>query len=193
MADQKISAMPAAAALTGAELVPLVQSGANVRSTVSNVGAFYTNRIALLSSTTQTALADTATVITYDTVAFSQNISLVDGSKVTFANGGTFMLNVVLQMENSSVQIYPADFWVRLNGSDYPLSNTREDIPSSHGGSPGHTVVTIDIPGIASPGDYIELVWSTPNTDVSIEYIGPQVSPTRPATPSIILTVFQIG
>jgi len=193
LADQKISAMPAAAALTGAELVPLVQSGANVRSTVSNVGAFYTNRIALLSSTTQTALADTATVITYDTVAFSQNISLVDGSKVTFANGGTFMLNVVLQMENSSVQIYPADFWVRLNGSDYPLSNTREDIPSSHGGSPGHTVVTIDIPGIASPGDYIELVWSTPNTDVSIEYIGPQVSPTRPATPSIILTVFQIG
>jgi len=193
LADQKISAMPAAAALTGAELVPLVQSGANVRSTVSNVGAFYTNRIGLLSSTTQTALANTATVITFDTVAFSQNISLVDGSKVTFANGGTFMLNVVLQMENSSVQIYPADFWVRLNGSDYPLSNTREDIPSSHGGSPGHTVVTIDIPGIASPGDYIELVWSTPNTDVSIEYIGPQVSPTRPATPSIILTVFQIG
>jgi len=193
LADQKISAMPAAAALTGAELVPLVQSGANVRSTVSNVGAFYTNRIALFSSTTQTALADTATVMTYGTVAFSQNISLVDGSKVTFATGGTFMLNVVLQMENASNQIHAADFWVRLNGSNYPLSNTREDIPSSHGGAPGHTVVTIDIPGIASPGDYLELVWSTPSTDVSIEYIGPQVSPTRPATPSIILTVFQIG
>ena len=40
MADQKISAMTAASALTGAELVPLVQSGVNVKSTVSALAAF---------------------------------------------------------------------------------------------------------------------------------------------------------
>ena len=33
MANEKISAMPAASALDGAELVPLVQSGGNVRAT----------------------------------------------------------------------------------------------------------------------------------------------------------------
>lgn len=193
MADQKISAMPSAAALTGTELVPLVQDGANVQTSVNTVVSYGQNRIALFDTTTQTALADTATVMTFNTVAFSQNISLVDNSKITFAVAGTFLLTVVLQMENSSTQIYAADFWVRLNGSDYPLSNTREDIPSSHGGHPGHTVVTIDLPGVAAANDYIELVWSTPNTAVGIEYTAAQVSPTRPATPSIIVTVSQIG
>lgn len=193
MADQKISAMPSAAALTGAELVPLVQDGANVQTSVNTVVSYGQNRIALFDTTTQTALADTATVMTFNTVAFSQNISLVDNSKITFAVAGTFLLTVVLQMENLSTQIYAADFWVRLNGSDYPLSNTREDIPSSHGGQPGHTVVTIDLPGVAAANDYIELVWSTPNTAVDIEYMAAQVSPTRPATPSIIVTVSQIG
>lgn len=40
MADVKISALPNAAALTGAELVPLVQSGGNVKVTASVFGAF---------------------------------------------------------------------------------------------------------------------------------------------------------
>lgn len=38
MADTKISAMPSAAELTGAELVPLVQDGANVQTTVDTLG-----------------------------------------------------------------------------------------------------------------------------------------------------------
>lgn len=37
MSDEKISAMPAAAALTGAELVPVVQGGANVKATAQNI------------------------------------------------------------------------------------------------------------------------------------------------------------
>lgn len=39
MADTKISAMPDASALTGAEYVPIVQSGANVKTTI---GAIFT-------------------------------------------------------------------------------------------------------------------------------------------------------
>jgi hypothetical protein len=37
MSDEKISAMPPAAALTGAELVPVVQGGANVKATAQNI------------------------------------------------------------------------------------------------------------------------------------------------------------
>src|SRR6266404_2535446 len=39
MADQKISQLPGAAALTGTELIELVQGGANVRSTATAIGA----------------------------------------------------------------------------------------------------------------------------------------------------------
>lgn len=37
MSDEKISAMPNAAALTGAELVPVVQGGGNVKATTQNI------------------------------------------------------------------------------------------------------------------------------------------------------------
>ena len=37
--------------------------------------------------------------------------------------------------------------------------------------------------------DYIEIMWSTTSTQVSIEQIGTQTGPTRPATPSAIVTV----
>lgn len=193
MADQKISAMPNASTLTGSELIPLVQSGANVQSTVSDINAFAQNRLTLLSSTTQTATANVATVITYDAEAFGQNISLVDGSKITFAVGGYFVLNFSFQMANSDTQIHVADFWVRLNGVDYPLSNTTLDIPAKHGGIDGHTVASWSIPGQATAGDYVQLVWSATSANVSIQYTGPQTSPTRPATPSVITTIWQVG
>jgi hypothetical protein len=41
-------------------------------------------------------------------------------------------------------------------------------------------------------GDYIQLVWNANNTAVSLEQIPAAVSPTRPAIPSVILTVNQV-
>lgn len=41
MPDKKISALPVAAALTGAELVPIVQSGQTVQTTMNAVVAYF--------------------------------------------------------------------------------------------------------------------------------------------------------
>jgi hypothetical protein len=49
MADQKISAMNPAGALTGAEIIPVVQGGANVRTTLADAVA-YGNALVTLSS-----------------------------------------------------------------------------------------------------------------------------------------------
>ena len=40
MADTKISAMPSASTLTGAELVPLVQGGVNVQTDLDGIKTF---------------------------------------------------------------------------------------------------------------------------------------------------------
>lgn len=60
MADAKISALTAASALTGAELLPLVQGGANVRATVSEIATFTVE----LSHPTGLALGDNTSDIT---------------------------------------------------------------------------------------------------------------------------------
>lgn len=193
MADQKISAMSNASALDGTELVPLVQSGANVKATVATLNAFTTNRIALLSSETQTAVADTATLVTFNNTAFSQNISIANGTDITFAKAGAFVLDFSFQLSNANTQIETVDIWLRLNGVDYALSNTSIDVPSSHGGKEGEIVAAWSIPGVAAVNDYIQIVWSTTDAQATIKFKAAQTSPTRPTTPSAIATVFQIG
>jgi hypothetical protein len=38
-------------------------------------------------------------------------------------------------------------------------------------------------------GDYVEIMWATASSNVGIQYIGAQTSPTRPGTPSAIVTM----
>jgi hypothetical protein len=38
-------------------------------------------------------------------------------------------------------------------------------------------------------GDYIEIVWRTTDTGVSIEHFAASSSPTRPVVPSVIVTM----
>ena len=193
MADQKISAMPNAAALTGTEQIPLVQGGANVKTTVATLNGFTTNRIALIRTTSLTLVADTATAISFDTTAFSQNISIANGSEITFAKAGQYLLTFDFQVQNANNQIESIDFWVQLNGVNYPLSNTRYDLTASHGGGAGRTVASLSLPGIAAANDMIEILCSATSADVSLVTVGTQTSPARPSTPAGVATIHQIG
>ena len=49
MPDQKISAMTPAGALTGAEIVPVVQGGANVRTSIADMASYGNNLVSLSS------------------------------------------------------------------------------------------------------------------------------------------------
>lgn len=194
MADQKISAMPNSTALTGTELVPLVQSGANVKSTPNAINALVTNHGFFYSMNDQTVTANTATAVLIENTGFAQEMSVVDDSKITFAKPGTYNLQFSFQLTNIDSQIHTASFWIRLNGSNYPNSNTELDIPSSHGGNPGKIVAAWNIMGIATtPGDYVEVVWSATDANIRLEHIDAQTDPTRPATPSAIITVSQVA
>lgn len=194
MADQKISAMPNATALAGTELVPLVQSGANVKSTPNAINALVTNHGSFFSINDQTALANTATAVLVEQTAFAQEVSVVDDSKITFNKAGVYNLQFSFQLTNSDSQIHTASFWIRLNGVNYPSSNTEIDVTSSHGGNPGKVVAAWNIMGVATtPGDYVQVMWSTNNVAVRLEHIDPQINPTRPATPSAIITIQQVA
>ena len=193
MADQKISAMPNASALDGTEQIPLVQSGANVKTTVATLNAFTTNRIALLRTTSLTLVADTATAISFDTTAFSQNISLVSDTQITFAKAGSYLLSFDFQVKNENNQIESIDFWIKLNGTNYASSNTRYDAVSSHGGGAGRLVASFSLPGIASANDYVELFCSATSADVGLVATSTRTTPDRPSTPAGVVTVAQIG
>lgn len=194
MADTKISAMTAASALTGAEIVPLVQGGVNVRSTIDDINAVITNHGAFYSVLDQNYVANTANAVIVENTAFSQGISVVSNTDITIANPGVYNLQFSFQLTNSGSQIHTASFWIRLNGVDYPASNTDIDVPSSHGGNSGKIVAAWNIMGVAAnPGDVVNIMWSSTNSSVELTHIPAQISPTRPETASAIITLQQVA
>ena len=150
-------------------------------------GCFY-------DKTNQTASSTTAAyAFTYNTTDGHNGVNLESGSRIKVLHSGTYNLQFSVQFANSNVQIYDADIWLRKNGTDYADSNSQFSIPNSHGGTNGHLIAALNFYLSLQANDYVELMWHAYSTNIFAEYIAPQTSPTRPSTPSIIVTINQIA
>ena len=67
-------------------------------------------------------------------------------------------------------------------------SNSQYSIPNKHGSVDGHLIAALNYFIELAANDYMELMWATTSTAVTIEQIPAKTSPTRPATPSAIVT-----
>lgn len=145
---------------------------------------------AFQDSTDQTAASTTAAyAVTYNTTDYSNGISVTNNSRLTAKSYGIYNIQFSLQFANTDTQIQDVDIWFRKNGTDIANSNSRFSIPNSHGGVDGHLVAAMNFWVELSANDYAEIMWRTSNTAVTIQQIPAATSPTRPATPSAIVTV----
>jgi hypothetical protein len=161
-------------------LEPLSQTAA---STYFPYGAFQDTTDQSIATTTATAN------ITLNTTDYSLGTSLVDGYKVKVDYSGLYNVQFSLQFNNTNVAIQDVDVWFRKNGSDVAGSNSKFSVPNSHGGTPGHLIAALNFNIELAKNDYVHLAWATTSTDVTIEQLAAQTTPTRPATPSAIVTI----
>lgn len=110
-------------------------------------------------------------------------------SKITVDYAGLYNMQFSIQFVNTSVQIHDADIWFKKNGTNVPNSNSRFSIPNSHGGVDGHLIAALNYVIDMDPGDYMEIMWHVDNSNISIQQLPTASSPTRPATPSAIVTM----
>jgi hypothetical protein len=194
MADQKISAMPSAATLTGAELVPLVQSGANVKATLDSIRAFENAYGAWSDATDQTGSISAGTVITMDTVDVTDGITLVDNSKMTVPSAGKYNLQFSFQFKNTNNTQEDTTIWLRVNGLDLANSATQYTIPARKSASIfGYGVASLTFLLDLAANDYVEMVWLPSNTSVSLEHLPASLSPAYPAIPSVVACMIQVA
>jgi hypothetical protein len=147
----------------------------------------------LLSSVDQVNAGITGeNILTYDTVALSNGIRVVDNSKIYVPCSGQYLVTFTLQVTNRSNTVAEFEIWAKDTGVNYPLSNTRFDIPVRKSATIWSHVVPA-ITGIFTVTDpsvnYLEIAWWSDNIDVYLESYAAGVSPTRPAIPSVILTI----
>ena len=148
---------------------------------------------AFQDTTDQTAASTTAAhAITLNTTDYSAGVSVVSNSQITVRTGGVYNIQFSIQFANGNVAIQDVDIWFRKNGTDVAGSNSKFSVPNSHGGTDGHLIAALNFYIQLAAGDYVQIMWATTSTDVSLEQIPAQTTPTRPSTPSAIVTVNKV-
>lgn len=145
---------------------------------------------AFQDSTDQTAASTTAAYpVTFNTNDFVNGISVVSNSRLTVKSYGIYNVQFSIQFVNTDSSIQDVDIWFRKNGINIANSNSRFSVPNRHGSVDGHLIAALNFWVELSADDYVEIMWATTSTSVSIQQLPAASSPTRPATPSAIVTV----
>lgn len=144
--------------------------------------------------TDQSATANTATAMTFNTTDFSNGIRLgktgsPSTSKIYVDYDGLYNLQWSGQFQNTDTQLHDASVWVRKNGVDIAGTTGYVSVPNSHGGVDGHGIDAWNYFIEMAAGDYVELWWSTTNTAITLQTYPAGVTPTRPTTASIVATM----
>jgi hypothetical protein len=187
-----------------------------VMTTVNNVLRLYFNRLSgvinalfgtdggvyiqnphamLMSDEDQTNPSITgANQLKFDTPVILQGIEVkgTNNDEIHFSKPGQYLVSFSIQVTNRSNAEQLFEVWAGFNGQNYPLSNTRYDIPPRKSSTVwAHIVPAITgIFTVSDPdNDYLTIKWWASSTDVFLQYYPAQTSPTRPEIPSIIMTV----
>jgi hypothetical protein len=151
---------------------------------------------AMLMSDQDQANAGTtvANNLKFDTPVILQGIEVrgTNNTEIWFDKAGQYLVSFSLQVTNRSNAEQVFEVWAGFNGQNYPLSNTRYDIPPRKSSSVwAHIVPAVTgIFTVSDPtNDYLTIKWWASSTDVFLEHYAAQTSPARPEIPSIIMTI----
>jgi hypothetical protein len=146
--------------------------------------------LAVQDSTDQTAASTTAAyAMTFNTTDYSLGASLSNSSRLNVSYSGLYNVQFSAQFVNTNNSIHDIDVWFRKNGTDVANSNSRYSVPNRHGSIDGHLIAALNFFIALEKNDYVEIMWRTDNTSISLESLPAGTSPTRPEIPSVIATL----
>jgi hypothetical protein len=136
---------------------------------------------------TQTNVAQ-VNKMTFDHTDVAQGVSIVSGSRITFANAGTYNVAFSAQLDKTDSGQDTVDIW--LSNAAGPMSWTNTKIDNNNNN--GKVVAAWNFFVTVSAGEYIELNWYSADSAMRVYAQSSDVSPARPEIPSVILTVNQV-
>ena len=175
------------------------QLGNNLQALLGNNGGVYLQspHAMLMSDEDQSSGGTTvANNLTYNLPVITQGIEVRNGSEIWFENAGQYLVTFSLQVTNRSNAEQVFEVWAAYDGTNYPLSNTRYDIPARKNESTWAHIAPA-ISGIFTVNNpttnYLVIKWWASSTDVFLEHYAAGTNPTRPEIPSVIMTINMIS
>lgn len=156
-------------------------------------GAFDPNYGSFYDTTDQPYTGNsTGQAMRFNTTAFARNVEIVDGYKIRINKPGKYNIQFSAQYEKSTGGTHPVDIWLTKNGTN--IANSASVIVVTDGSGEGSRIIAAwNFFVESAANDDFAIQWWSDNAAVSIIADPAQTTPTRPAIPSIILTVNQIG
>ena len=134
--------------------------------------------------------ANVAYVVQMDDAApFNAGITIASSTNVTVAAAGVYSINASIQFANAAAADHNATFWYRRNGSNIAHSASVISVPKVADG--GKTLAQVTIFESLSVSDYVQLVWSPDNINVTLDYTA--ASGVIPEVPSVIFNMTRIA
>lgn len=146
-------------------------------------GSFY-------DTTTQTNASGTAVnKINYNTTSEANGVAIVSGSLIQVANSGVYNLQFSAQLEKTNASSEDMFIWLAKNNANVSNSNTSVTIQGGNQRlvAAWNWFLTMD------KNEHAELRWHSTDTTIRLLYSGSANLPTRPAIPSVILTVNRVA
>ena len=143
-------------------------------------------------TTIQSGSANTAYPMKLNTTDFAHEVSITNGSRITVQNTGVYILQFSAQLANTANTNITYDIWLAYTGSNVANSNTQLDVNKS-AGQIGRAVAAWNWMLPIKANDYVQIMWSCNSSTGQIFATGSATNPSRPAIPSVIATLTQIG
>jgi hypothetical protein len=128
----------------------------------------------------------------FNTIDFANNVLIESGSRIKVLNTGIYNLQFSAQLENTTNSNITFDIWLAYTGSNVANTNTQLDL-NKVTGALGRQVAAWNLMLPIKSNDYVELKWSCNAATGRLHSTGSQSNPDRPAIPSVIATLTQIG
>jgi len=153
--------------------------------TIGYWGAFFS------TSTQGNPVANTANLITVNNSDLSNNQVEIGAtsSQIKVLNKGVYNFQFSAQYEKTDGGKDDFSLWFLKNGTNISNSNSEFSIHDSN----GKLIAALNFVISLEANDYIQLAWSSADTNMELKFVAAQTTPTRPATPSVIITVCQIA
>ena len=201
MADQKISAMPSATTpLVGDELIPMVQSGINVQSTLSAFGDYARENLFnygdfAYSDGIQIGTANEVKSLLFNITGQHVNVDLGSpASNVVVSVAGVYSVIISLQLQNTDANFDNFTLWPVVDNVAVSSSASVTSCPAKKGSNNGLAILTVQYTLAFSAGGILRFDYYSPaGTTGIVTFPLSLVTPIHPAAPGALLSVIQIA
>jgi hypothetical protein len=169
---------------TGSFVVTTDNNGTLTKAPYSGITSNLFNAAQYSTLQTLSGSANVSQSVYFDTTGPQFGVSLVDNTKLTVANPGTYNIQFSAQLEadGGADNVF---MWFKKNGTNIDGSASEVELDNNK-----ENIMTVNILDTAVANDYYEIAWQNANNNGRLLYQA--ASGNVPSTPSVIATITQV-